>query len=57
MISTFPDWKAKEMRRAYWAAISFTDRNIGGVLDELDASPFAKNTGISLEIYTRGSLL
>ena len=43
-----PDWKAKELRRAYWAALSFTDRNIGQVLDALDSSPFANNTTICL---------
>lgn len=46
--STFPEWKAKEMRQAYWASLSYTDANIGRVLDALDSSPFAKNTVIAL---------
>ena len=46
--STFSEWKAKEMRQAYWASLSYTDANIGRVLDALDGSPFAKNTVIAL---------
>ena len=45
---TFPDWKAKELRRAYWASLSYTDSNIGRVLTALDESPFAKETVIAL---------
>lgn len=43
-----PDWKAYELRRAYWATVSYTDSNLGRVVDALDASPFAKNTVIAL---------
>lgn len=46
--STFPEWKAKQMRQAYWASLSYTDANIGRVLDALAASPFAKNTIVAL---------
>eukprot|EP01065_Artemidia_motanka_P008387 TRINITY_DN14215_c0_g1_i1.p1 TRINITY_DN14215_c0_g1~~TRINITY_DN14215_c0_g1_i1.p1 ORF type:complete len:539 (+),score=166.32 TRINITY_DN14215_c0_g1_i1:50-1618(+) len=46
--TTVPNWKALQMRRAYWAATSFTDRNIGVVLDALDASAAANNTAIAL---------
>jgi iduronate 2-sulfatase len=46
--TTFPTWKELEMRRAYWACVSYTDANIGRVLDALDASPFASNTVIAL---------
>jgi len=46
--SSFPIWKAKQMRQAYWASLSYTDANIGRVLDALDASPFTKNTVIAL---------
>eukprot|EP00756_Hemistasia_phaeocysticola_P050454 Hpha_TRINITY_DN2528_c0_g1::TRINITY_DN2528_c0_g1_i1::g.1407::m.1407/K01136/IDS; iduronate 2-sulfatase len=46
--STLPAWKALQMRHAYWAATSFTDANIGKVLDALDASPAVNNTVIAL---------
>jgi arylsulfatase A-like enzyme len=46
--SSFPEWKALELRRAYWASLSFTDANIGRVLDALDASPFKTTTVIAL---------
>ena len=46
--TTYPDWKAKELRRAYWAAVSYTDANIGLVLDALHASPFANSTIVAL---------
>lgn len=46
--TTIPDWKARELRRAYWAALSYTDANIGRVLDALDASSFANNTVIAM---------
>lgn len=45
---TLPAWKALQMRRAYWAATSFTDANIGVVIDALDSSPAANNTVIAL---------
>jgi len=32
---TIPDWKAKELRRAYYAAISHADEEIGRVIDDL----------------------
>ena len=34
----------RAMRRGYYAAVSYTDHNIGRVLDELEASPAARNT-------------
>jgi len=40
MNCTYPDWKIKEQRRAYYAAISHVDNEIGRVLDEL------KNLGL-----------
>ena len=46
--SSFPDWKALELRRAYWAALSYTDANIGRVLDALDASPFKSTTVVAM---------
>jgi hypothetical protein len=46
--TTFPEWKARELRRAYWASLSYTDSNIGRVLTALDESPFAKDTVIAL---------
>ena len=46
--TTIPAWKTKELRRAYWAATSYTDANVGEVLGALDASKFANNTIIVL---------
>jgi len=40
MNCTYPEWKIKEQRRAYYAAISHVDNEIGRVLDEL------KNLGL-----------
>eukprot|EP00937_MAST-01D_sp_MAST-1D-sp2_P000895 g895.t1 len=41
---TFPHNLTRAMRRAYYAAVSYTDRNIGLVLDALAASPAAADT-------------
>merc|ERR550534_2915413 len=30
--TTFPDFKTKQLRRGYYAAVSYTDYNVGGVL-------------------------
>ena len=46
--SSFPAWKARELRRAYWASLSFTDANIGRVLAALQASGQADNTVVAL---------
>ena len=32
---TLPDWKTKELRRAYYAATSYADYELGRVIDEL----------------------
>ena len=32
---TLPDWKIKELRRAYYAATSYADHELGRVIDEL----------------------
>ena len=32
---TLPGWKIKELRRAYYAAVSYADYNIGRLLDKL----------------------
>ena len=37
-----PDWKARELRQAYWAATSYADEMAGIVLDALDRSPRRK---------------
>ena len=36
------------MRHAYWAAVSFTDYNVGRVLDALDAGPYRNTTIVVL---------
>ena len=40
MNCTYPDWKIKEQRRAYYAATTHADNELGRVLDEL------KNLGL-----------
>ena len=35
MNCTYPDWKIKEQRRAYYAAVTHSDNELGRVLDEL----------------------
>eukprot|EP00117_Sycon_ciliatum_P004154 scpid88204/ scgid0211/ Iduronate 2-sulfatase; Alpha-L-iduronate sulfate sulfatase; Iduronate 2-sulfatase 42 kDa chain; Iduronate 2-sulfatase 14 kDa chain len=41
-----PAYKARQMRRAYWAATSFIDAQIGRVLVELDALGLAETTAV-----------
>ena len=36
--------EAREMKRAYWASATFTDRNVGRVLEELDRLGLRENT-------------
>uniref|UniRef100_A0A1X7UJF8 Sulfatase N-terminal domain-containing protein n=1 Tax=Amphimedon queenslandica TaxID=400682 RepID=A0A1X7UJF8_AMPQE len=43
-----PDNKMKELRRAYYSCVSFTDAQIGRVIKELDAQGFADDTIIVL---------
>eukprot|EP00730_Choanoeca_flexa_P007892 TRINITY_DN12410_c0_g1_i8.p1 TRINITY_DN12410_c0_g1~~TRINITY_DN12410_c0_g1_i8.p1 ORF type:complete len:550 (+),score=141.32 TRINITY_DN12410_c0_g1_i8:202-1851(+) len=43
---TVPDFTARAIRQAYRAATSWTDYNIGRVLDALEASPYNDNTVI-----------
>ena len=45
--STLPDFKVLELRRAYYAALSFTDSMIGQVMDSLDELGLANDTVIS----------
>jgi arylsulfatase A-like enzyme len=44
----FPFNLTKAMRRGYYAAVSYTDHNIGRVLDALAASPAAANTVVAI---------
>jgi len=46
--TTLPDWKTKQLRRAYYASVSYTDYNIGQVLDKLDEVGLANSTVVSL---------
>ena len=41
---TVPDWKAKQLRRAYYSALSYTDSLIGEVLSELEAQGLENDT-------------
>jgi len=42
--TTLPDFKVKELRRAYYAAVSYTDANVGRVLDALDKEGLTSST-------------
>ena len=41
---TYPPWKTKEIRRAYYAAISYVDHEIGRVLNEIKNLGLEENT-------------
>ena len=43
-----PDYYARELRRAYYAATSYTDAQIGKVLDSLDEMGLSHNTTVLL---------
>jgi iduronate 2-sulfatase len=43
-----PDAKSKELRRAYFAATSFVDAQVGRIMDALDQHGFAGNTIVAL---------
>ena len=45
--STIPDQVVKDLRRAYYSAISWTDSLVGKVIDALDSLGLANNTIIS----------
>lgn len=46
--TVLPDDKVKELRRAYYAAVSWIDSLVGEILDELERSGLSNNTVISL---------
>ena len=41
---TWPDWKVKEIRRAYYAAVSYVDYELGRVLNEIKSLGLEENT-------------
>ena len=45
---SIPDYKARELRRAYYSCISYTDAQLGRVLKELKSEGFADDTIIVL---------
>ena len=45
---TLPDWKTLDMRRAYYAAITYVDYEIGRVLNQLEVLGLAENTIVVL---------
>lgn len=45
--ASFPDWLARDLRRAYYSAVSYTDYNIGEVLKALEATGKANETVVS----------
>jgi len=44
---TFPDWKIKQIRRAYYASVSYMDSQMGRILTELDDLELASNTVVA----------
>ena len=42
-----PPMVVKQLRRAYYASVSFTDYNVGVVMDALERNGFADNTIVS----------
>ena len=44
---TYPDWKIKEQRRAYYASLTHADNELGRVLNELKALGLEDNTIVS----------
>jgi len=48
MNTTFPDYKTLELRRGYYAAVSYTDHNIGQVLSALHEAGLEENTIITV---------
>ena len=44
---TLPPAVTKSLRRAYYASVSFTDHNVGLVLDALEKEGYAENTVVS----------
>lgn len=41
---TYPHWKIKQMRRSYYASVSYMDHEFGRLLDELELLGLAENT-------------
>ena len=41
---TLPEWKVSELRRAYYATVSYADHEIGRVLEELELLGLSENT-------------
>ena len=46
--TTLPEKVVKELRRGYYSAVSYTDYNVGEVLDMLNESPVANSTIVLL---------
>ena len=44
---TYPDYKVKELRRAYYAAVSYADYTLGQILNELSSLGLEKSTIVS----------
>ena len=45
-LATLPEELQQDLRRGYYASISFTDFEVGRVLDELETMGFADNTAV-----------
>jgi membrane-anchored protein YejM (alkaline phosphatase superfamily) len=47
-VPLLPDWKHYELRRGYYASVTFVDAQIGKLLDALDALELRKSTVVLL---------
>ena len=47
-VPLLPDWKHYELRRGYYACVTFVDAQIGKLLDALDALELRKSTVVLL---------
>ena len=41
---TYPKWKIRQMRRSYYASVSYMDHQVGRLLDELEVLGLSENT-------------
>ena len=52
-LATLPEELQQDLRRGYYASISFTDFEVGRVLDELETMGFADNTAVLFHAVRR----
>ena len=47
-VPLLPDWKHYELRRGYYASVTFVDAQIGKLLDALDGLQLRRSTAVVL---------